>query len=65
MGGAAVYILSNKTMVANRSYKNVSIPRIEEPPKIDFLGKESIYDQFLEDPGKFEFLNRPSLLFKP
>lgn len=64
MGGGAVYVLSDKTIKPNPSYEGVSIPGIQDAPTMDFLEKTSIYDQFLEDPEKFEFLNRPSLLFK-
>jgi glucose-6-phosphate isomerase len=64
MGGGAVYVLSDKTIVPNEAYENVQVPQIQKAPKTDFLGKESLYDQFLKDPEKFEFLSRPSLLFK-
>ena len=64
MGGGAVYVLSDKTAVPNGAYPGVSVPEMEDAPKEDFLGRGSVYDQFLDDPSRFEFLNRPSLLFK-
>lgn len=64
MRGGAVYVLSDRTIKPNDAYLEVSVPRIQDAKEIDSLDKESVYDQFLKDPGKFEFLNRPSLLFK-
>lgn len=62
MKGGAVYVLSDRSIRPNGAYAETEVPTIEDAKKIDFLGRGSIYDQFLADPERFEFLNRPSLL---
>ncbi len=63
--GGAVYILLGGCVVHNKNYGKVdmSIERLDSQ-KLDFLDykKLSIYDEFVSDPDKFEFLNKPSLL---
>lgn len=60
--GAAVYAMSDNSLLRNESYGNVKLPGIGDAERIGYLGKESIYDQFMANPALFEFLNRPSLL---
>ena len=65
MHGGAVYILADGTQVVNRHYRNFSITHLESPPKtpeLEGLKSQDIYDEFINNPERFTFLNRPSLL---
>lgn len=63
MHGAAMYALSDGNLILNRNYSDVSVVVKEGrqmPRSID--SRKSLYDDFIANPKKFEFLNRPSLL---
>ncbi len=65
MHGAAVYILANGVQAINGRYKKFCITHLDSPPRVQALiglNSANIYDKFVENPGRFAFLNRPNLL---
>ncbi|MHB1830475.1 MAG: glucose-6-phosphate isomerase family protein [Candidatus Micrarchaeaceae archaeon] len=61
--GAAVYAIGNGGLLLNQRYGDVFVSRIDKL-KIKNMQKGSLMDRFLDDPGAFGFLNKPSLPFK-
>lgn len=60
--GGAVYVISKGSLIQNPHYYNIKVNR-HEALEISWLdNKTSIYDQFIENPELFSFLNAPSLL---
>lgn len=60
--GGAVYLISGGSMIQNPHYYRVSVNR-HQATEISWMdSKSSIYDQFIENPELFSFLNSPSLL---
>ncbi len=60
--GGAVYVISGGSMIQNPHYYRVSVNR-HEATEISWMdSKTSIYDQFINSPELFSFLNSPSLL---
>lgn len=60
--GGAVYLISGGSIIQNPHYYRVSVNR-NEATEISWLdSKSSIYDQFINSPELFSFLNSPSLL---
>ncbi len=65
MHGGAVYILADGTHVINRHYSKFSITHFDSPPKtpeLEELESQNVYEEFISNPMRFEFLNKPSLL---
>ena len=62
MRGGAVYVLRGNTIAANKSYGDIDLKIRYKPGEYTFESKGSILDSFLNDPKKFGFLNKPSLL---
>ena len=60
--GAAVYVIGGGRLLLNRRYGDVFINRTDML-KIKSLQAGSLMDQFLGNPEKFRFLNKPSLSF--
>ena len=65
MGGGAIFSLCNGEIVFNKSYRDIHVS-IEEGADMPFSLEKgrSLYDEFVEDPAKFEFLDKPSILHK-
>lgn len=63
MHGAAVYVLHDGNIVLNNRYNALSISVVNKPRTPAYLNsRRSLYDLYLEDPDRYLFLNRPSLL---
>ncbi len=65
MHGGAVYVLADGTLAINKHYKRFSITQLDSPPKVPALAglnSANIYKEFVKNPDRFAFLNRPSLL---
>lgn len=63
MHGGAVYALDDGEIILNRMYRNIMINVRERPERPPMTSSDkSLYDDFVEDPKRFEFLNRPSML---
>ncbi len=60
--GGAVYVISVGGMIQNPHYYRVSVNRHEAAGISWMDSKSSIYDQFINSPELFSFLNSPSLL---
>ena len=63
MHGGAIYAVTDGTYVINRNYKAMHITEMDNATVVPFIKKsQSIYDAFIEEPDKFDFLNKPSML---
>ena len=63
MKGGAVYLLTDGSVVVNKEYRRFSLSMLDRAPNFGIpMGEGSIYDLFLADPEKFDFLNKPSQL---
>ncbi len=60
--GGAVYVIAGGTIIQNPFYHRITVNRFEAPEISWIDNKSSIYDQFIESPDLFSFLNYPSLL---
>lgn len=60
--GAAVYLIEGGSIMQNPNYRRISVNRYEAPEISWIDNSSSIYDQFMENPDLFSFLNYPSLL---
>ena len=63
MHGGAVFALSDGSIMLNKTYRNISLNARDEYAMPVQLGcRSNMYECFVEDPSKFDFLNRPTLL---
>jgi glucose-6-phosphate isomerase len=56
MGGAAYYLLTDGSLVANSAYGKLPRPRMAQP---NFKVSKDLYDDFLSCPSCFAYLNQP------
>ncbi len=60
--GGAVYLIEEGSIMQNPNYYRISVNRYEAPEISWIDNNSSIYDQFMDSPDLFSFLNHPALL---
>ncbi len=60
--GGSLYVLKGGSIVLNRKYKKLNVRYVKGTEARFLPGKASLYDQFLDNPKKFRFLQKPHLL---
>lgn len=60
--GGAVYIIAAGSLIQNPHYYRITVNRYDAPEISWIDNKSSLYDQFVDNPELFAFLNSPSLL---
>lgn len=60
--GGAVYTIAEGSLIQNPHYHRITVSRYDAPEISWIDNKSSLYDQFIDNPELFAFLNSPALL---